>query len=116
MSDNPFQPTTGEPSDGIGGTHSASDMKAAYNVVTDTVTGVNVRWSDNKFQAIFIFAAVLLVAAIGAILALLYPRWDLPWYGGALVGSFGGLVIGVLTSGIFLMIYRAARHLMGKHD
>lgn len=62
-------------------------MKAAYNVVTDTVTGVNVRWSDNKFQAILVFAAVLLAAAIGAILAWLNPRWDLPWYGGALVGA-----------------------------
>ena len=38
---------------------------AAYNVVSDTVTGLNVRRSDNKFQAIFILVAGLLLAALG---------------------------------------------------
>jgi len=33
-----------------------------------------------------------------------------------LIGSFAGLVIGIFGSGIFLMIYRAARHISGKHD
>ena len=88
---------------------------AAYNVVSDTVIGLNVRKSDNKFQAMFILAAVLVLAAVGAILAALNGHWKLPWYGGALIGSFAGLVIGVFASGIFLMVYRAVRHLQGKH-
>lgn len=89
---------------------------AAYNIVTDTVTGVNVRWSDNKFQAIFVFISMVMTSLLGALLAALNSRWNLPWYGGALIGSFAGLVIGILGSGIFLMFYRAVRHIKGKHD
>ena len=94
----------------------ASSDRAAYNVVTDTVIGVNVRWSDNKFQAIFVFVSTVLISLIGAILAAVNAEWNLPWYGGALIGSFAGLVIGIFASGLFLMFYRAARHIRGKHD
>ncbi len=90
--------------------------KESYNMVADTVTGVNVRWSDNKLQAIFVFASVVIAFLIGATLAVLNPRWNLPWYGGALLGVFLGLVFGIFASGVFLMFYRAARHLKGKHD
>jgi hypothetical protein len=31
-------------------------------------------------------------------------------------GAFAGLVVGVFSSGIFLMVYRAIRHVRGKHD
>ena len=89
---------------------------AVYNVVSDTVTGLNVRKSDNRFQAMFILAAALVLAAVGAILAALNGDWELPWFGGALIGGFAGLVIGFFASGIFLMVYRAVRHLQGKHD
>ncbi len=84
--------------------------------MTDTVTGVNVRWSDNRFQAIFVFVSVAVAATIGAILAALNSHWNLPWFGGALIGSFAGLVVGILSSGVFLMVYRAMRHVQGKHD
>jgi hypothetical protein len=77
---------------------------------------VNVRASDNKFQAVFVLAAVFLLAAIGTVLAALNGQWGLPWFGGALIGGFAGLVIGVFASGIFLMVYRAARHLQGRHE
>ena len=93
-----------------------SSGQAAYNVVSDTVIGLNVRKSDNKFQAIFILIAVLLLAAVGTLLALLNSDWGLPWYGGAMIGAFAGLVIGVFASGIFLMFYRAIRHLNGEHE
>jgi len=93
-----------------------STGRAAYNVVTDTVTGVNVRWSDNRLQAIFVFISVILLSFVGAVCAIVNAQWNLPWYGGALIGSFAGLVIGIFASGIFLMIYRAARHIQGKHD
>ena len=93
-----------------------SSERAAYNIVTDTVIGPNVRWSDNKIQAIFIFATTLLGALIGAVLAAMIARWKLPWYAGAMIGAFAGLVIGFFASGIFFMIYRAARHIKGKHD
>lgn len=96
--------------------HGEAEPDHTYNVVTDLVTGVNVRGSDNKFQAIFVAVSVLLIAGLGAILAAINTQWNLPWYGGALIGSFLGLVLGILTSGIFLMIYRAVRHIQGKHD
>ncbi|MEQ1904428.1 MAG: hypothetical protein ABL888_09605 [Pirellulaceae bacterium] len=97
-------------------TKSLEPAHAVYNVVTDTVSGVNVRWSDNKFQAIFVLISMVVSSLLGALLAVLNSQWDLPWYGGALVGSFAGLVIGIFASGIFLMFYRAARHIKGKHD
>ena len=95
---------------------SISSGRAAYNVVSDTVTGVNVRASDNVLQAVFILAAVVVSAIVGAVLVALNGDWDLPWYGGAIVGAFVGLVIGFFASGIFLMIYRAVRHMQGRHD
>ncbi len=52
---------------------------AAYNIVSDTVTGLNVRKSDNRFQAIFILVAVLLLAAVGAVLAAINSESGLPW-------------------------------------
>ncbi|GAB5404582.1 MAG: hypothetical protein Aurels2KO_28130 [Aureliella sp.] len=110
MNENPFRSKEDVQDD------SQPAAKESYNIVADTVTGVNVRWSDNKFQAIFVFVSIVIALLFGAILALLNPRWNLPWYGGALVGSFLGLVFGILASGVFLMFYRAARHLKGKHD
>ena len=90
--------------------------RAAYNVVADTVTGLNIRKSDNWFQAVFIGSTMLVLAATGAFAAALVRDWNLPWYAGALIGSFLGLIVGVLGSGTYLMIYRAARHLKGQHD
>ncbi|MFO0925030.1 MAG: hypothetical protein U0905_21395 [Pirellulales bacterium] len=116
MPENPFRAPS-ESTDAVTESPTpVSSGQAAYNVVTDTVTGVNVRWSDNRFQAVFVASSVVLLAALGALLAAINPRWNLPWYGGGLVGMFAGLVFGVFTSGIFLMFYRATRHFRGKHD
>ena len=116
MSENPFHPPVDDPNAPQNQTQSVSSGRAAYNVVTDTIAGVNVRWSDNKFQAVFVFVSVILASLVGAVLAVLNARWNLPWYGGALIGSFAGLVVGIFASGVFLMFYRAARHIKGKHD
>ena len=117
MTDNPYSsPQSSSSSLESTSPENVSTGKAAYNVVTDTVTGVNLRGNDNKFQAKFIAASVVVLTLIGAVLGLLKPRWQLQWYGGAMLGAFAGLIFGVLASGIFLMIYRAARHAKGKHD
>ena len=86
-----------------------------YNIVSDTVVGLNVRKNDNVFQAKFIGITVLVLATIGSASAALNPEWNLPWFGGALAGVFAGLIIGVVASGIFLMIYRAVKHVKGDH-
>jgi len=83
--------------------------REAYNVISDTVLGVNVRASDNVFQAIAIFVCLVLGAGIGA--AAFQDR--IP---AALAGGFIGLVVGLFGSGIWLMCYRAMRHLRGRHD
>jgi len=116
MSENPNQSPVDPADSKQDQSQSVSPARAAYNAVSDTVTGVNLRWSDNKLQAIFVFASVVIASLTGAVLAALNARWNLPWYGGALFGAFAGLVIGILGSGVFLMIYRAARHIKGKHD
>lgn len=116
MTENPYQTTDEVSSANQPDSQALSAGRAAYNVVTDTVTGVNVRWSDNRFQALFVLGSVIVVALIGGIAAFANSQWNLPWYGGALVGGFIGLVAGTILSGIILMLFRASRHLKGKHD
>ncbi|MFM2095470.1 MAG: hypothetical protein RIS70_2594 [Planctomycetota bacterium] len=111
---NPYQP--GDPNLGQGTEAKASADRAAYNIVSDTVVGVNVRGRDNLFQAIFILVSALLGAAIGARLKWFNKEWDAPVLVGALAGLLAGLVIGLFASGIVLMVYRTIRHLQGKHD
>lgn len=88
---------------------SAMAGRQAYNMITDTVTGVNVRVSDNVFQAIAILVCLILGAAIGA--AAFAERIL-----AAVVGGFIGLLVGLFGSGIWLMCYRAVCHLRGRHD
>lgn len=93
-----------------------SPLRATYNVVTDTVSGVNVRRSDNLFQAFFVSGSVGIGSLLGLILTLLIPSWRTPWIVGLMVGGFIGLTLGILLSGTMLMVYRAWRHSKGKHD
>ena len=117
MPDDPFTsprtPSDASDADSSGG---VSNSKVAYNVVSDTVTGLNLRGSDNKFQAKFVSVSVCLLALVGTVLTLLMSDSQLPWYAGAIAGAFAGLIFGVFASGIFLMIYRFIRHAKGKHD
>jgi hypothetical protein len=86
-----------------------STGRQVYNFVTDTATGVNVRRKDNLYQAI----AIVVFLALGALTGFLVaPDRGL----GAVTGGFVGLLVGLFGSGIFLMIFRAIRHLLGKHD
>lgn len=112
--DNPFRPTVQgvekiQPKD-------VPSERAAYNIISDTIIGVNARKGDNAFQAKVTFGSVLLFATVGIASVLLKQDWNLPWFAGALVGAFVGLVFGILASGIILMIYRTMRHIQGKHD
>jgi hypothetical protein len=50
---------------------------------------------------------------LGALIGLFTMK---PGVMGALVGGFIGVLAGLFGSGIFLMIYRAVRHLRGKHE
>ena len=76
--------------------------KETYNVVSDTVVGVNVRAKDNLIQGLIILFTVIAGLVIGQM------------YGGFLL--LGGLIVGFLGSGIFLMIYRAFKHASGNHE
>ncbi|HWG45074.1 MAG TPA: hypothetical protein VN688_20055 [Gemmataceae bacterium] len=83
--------------------------RQAYNLLTDTVAGPNLRWRDNLFQAKVILLCLALGVAIG------------PWtmtdrLMGAMLGGFVGLLVGLFGSGITLMIYRAIGHARGRHD
>ena len=86
-----------------------SASQATYNTLSDTVTGANLRFSDNCLQATCILACLLLGAVIGAV----FVQEPIP---GAITGGLIGIVVGLLGSGIFLMIYRDIRHMKGKHD
>lgn len=83
--------------------------RQAFNLVTDTVGGPNVRLKDNLYQGLAILICLVLGAGIG-FLAMTDGLM------GTLLGGFIGLLAGLFGSGIFLMIYRAGKHTQGKHD
>ena len=85
-------------------------------VVSDLVIGPNMRWKDNLYQALFMFVMVIIGAIVGSIICIVQGNPQMPWYAGAIGGAFVGLLVGLFTSGIFLMIFRAVRHAKGKHD
>lgn len=83
--------------------------REAYNIVTDTVAGPNIRKKDNLFQALAIVVCLLLGVLIGYLIAK-------DAITGVIAGGFIGLLVGLFGSGIFLMIFRAVRHAQGRHD
>jgi hypothetical protein len=83
--------------------------RQAYNLVTDTVGGPNVRLRDNLYQGLAILVCLLLGTGIG-FLAMTDGLM------GALLGGLIGLLVGLFGSGLFLMIYRAVNHARGSHD
>ena len=80
-----------------------------YKVVSDTVTGANIRLKDNLYQGL----AILICLLLGALIGFLTQKDRLS---GALIGGIIGLLVGLFGSGIFLGIFRAFRHAMGRHD
>lgn len=87
--------------------------RQVYNIVTDTVTGANIRLWDNVFQAVAVGTCLLLGIPIGWLVARNIGGDPIA---GAVLGGFLGLLVGLFGSGIFLMIFRAYRHVRGKHD
>jgi len=116
--ENPYAPSnvSEQGTESPEGEKTVSSGQASYNAVSDLVVGVNVRKKDNAFQAIFILVTVLIFAIIGIIAVLIWGDGEIPWWGGAIAGAIPGLVVGLVLSGIYLMIYRARRHMAGKHD
>lgn len=90
--------------------------RQTYNIVADTVVGANFRKRDNLIQLAIIAVFTVLGAAVVGGLALLDGAKGMDALGVALLGAFGGLVLGLIVSGIFLMIFRAVQHARGKHD
>jgi hypothetical protein len=83
--------------------------KQTYNIVSDTVVGPNLRYKDNLYQGITIGVCLILGGLIGCLAVTERAM-------GALAGAFAGMVVGLFGSGIFLMVYRAIKHLRGRHD
>jgi hypothetical protein len=80
---------------------------------------MNIRKSDNLFQLKVILACVLIGVPLGAVAGALLSDSNnrlVGALGGGLGLGFAGVVLGLFGSGIYLMIYRAVRHLKGKHD
>ncbi|HZL88698.1 MAG TPA: hypothetical protein VFB96_10025 [Pirellulaceae bacterium] len=93
------------------GDHNDQPLRSrdVYNIVTDVGVGPNVRMRDNLLQGLVIVIAAIIGILVGAF--FIQDR-----LAGCVLGGFVGLLVGLFGSGIFLMIYRAARHLRGKHD
>lgn len=86
-------------------------FEQTYNVVSDTVTGINFRLKDNLIQLL----AVIIFSALGALSGLLF--FDVSNIANRLIwGGLAGLIVGWLLSGAGIMIYRAVLHAQGRHD
>ena len=82
--------------------------RETYYMVADNLTGPNLRWRDNLYQALAIGVCILLGTGGGAFLS--EDRMV-----GAILGGVVGAALGLFVSGIFLMVYRGVQHARGKH-
>src|SRR5262245_829205 len=80
--------------------------RQAYNIVTDTVGGPNVRLRDNLFQAAATAGGLVLGAVVGWLVAVVKGWNQGDEIGCAIVGAFAGVIVGLFGSGIVLMFYR----------
>jgi len=92
--------------------------KDTYNIVSDTIVGVNARKSDNILQAKVIIISIVICALIGGGIG---ATWSDEFFGKGLLiglglGAFSGLILGFLGSGFYLMIFRAVKHVKGEHE
>jgi len=94
------------------GPRGVTTHRGAYNLISDTVIGVNYRWRDNFIQAVF----VLVFAISGAAVCGWMGRQQGNFKEGLMIGTVIGLIVGVVLTGVAIMIFRAIRHLMGRHD
>lgn len=120
-SPNPFadNPSVSPDAAAEGTTNNSATGREVYNIVSDTVVGMNIRKSDNLFQLKVILVCVLIGVPLGAISGAWFSDSDNRLFGvigGGLGLGFAGVVLGLFGSGIYLMIHRAVRHLKGKHD
>ena len=79
--------------------------KDTYNIVSDTIVGVNARKSDNILQAKVIIISIIICALIGGGIG---ATWSDEFFGKGLLiglglGAFSGLILGFLGSGFYLI-------------
>jgi hypothetical protein len=116
--------------------------KETYNIVSDTVVGINARKSDNLLQVKITIITIIIGAIIGVIfdgdaeaseqlpshLQHLEMRSEdspidfslgvvgLENHTGLVAGAIAGLILGFLGSGFYLMVFRAVKHASGDHE
>ena len=112
--------------------------KETYNIVSDTVVGINARKSDNLLQVKITIITIIIGAIIGVIfdgnteaseqlpshlqhlvkepvLKVALGVVGLENHTGLVAGAVAGLILGFLGSGFYLMVFRAVKHASGDH-
>ena len=113
--------------------------KETYNIVSDTVVGINARKSDNLLQVKITIITIIIGAIIGVIfdgnteaseqlpshlqhlvkepvLKVALGVVGLENHTGLVAGAVAGLILGFLGSGFYLMVFRAVKHASGDHE
>ena len=113
--------------------------KETYNIVSDTVAGINARKSDNLLQVKITIITIIIGAIIGVIfdgdaeaseqlpshlqhlvkepvLKVALGVVGLENHTGLVAGAIAGLILGFLGSGFYLMVFRAVKHASGEHE
>ncbi len=92
--------------------------KHIYNMVSDNITGVNVRKKDNLFQ----FIAIIVSMMISVVVAQLLFKFNngLLWFESSgdvfLPSLIFGFFAGAIIDGGAIAIYRFVSHIRGNHD
>ena len=81
--------------------------KEVYNIISDTVVGFNNRKSDNNLQAGITIVVMLISCVLGGMF------WGAE---GFVFGLLGGAFLGIIVSGIYIMVYRFIKHASGDHE
>jgi len=78
-------------------TISSRTSDATYNILADKIGGVpNLRKKDNLYQAV--------VVGVFLIIGMIVGWFVQGWPEGIMLGAVGGLIVGVILSGVVLMV------------
>ena len=105
---------------GVGIPHGTTVLAMKYGdgvlVAGDRLATEGYRVASRDVQKVYPTDDFSLIAIAGAAVFGWYGREQGYFKQGLLFGGLIGLVAGLLLTGIFIMIYRGLRHLMGRHD
>ena len=92
--------------------------KDVYHIISDTVTGINIRKTDNFIQ-LKIVTFIVFIFELGAFIWKYYHANFFGFednLGTSMISLILGLLAGGFISGTYIAFYRFIQHLKGNHN